>query len=131
MRSWRNVLAGIGILTVAAIASAAGIPAKRYTTFPVTCGTTATQLAVPDDTNDAGVTTYGDMNVVEWSCWNTSATPVYFGGSDVNTTDGKPICHSGSCVGGITGGTEVEIGSAYCVVASSTQDVYCEAVSAL
>lgn len=126
----RNALAVVGVLALSLVALGAGLPAKRYTTFPVTCGTSATQLAVPEDSVDGGPSTYGDMSVLEWSCWNTSTTVVNFGGSDVNTTDGKPICKGGSCVGMITGGTEVAIGSAYCIAGSETT-VYCEAVSAL
>ena len=79
-------------------------------TFSVSCGTTATAITWEDG--------YLDLR-----CWNTSSTAVYMGGTDVNTTHGRPICAGSACVG-----VEdvVRTQSRSCIVASGSTTIYCE-----
>lgn len=79
-------------------------------TFAVTCATTATTIAWED-------------GYIDLRCWNLTATAVYLGGSDVDTTNGRPICTTASCV-------DVEdvirTRARFCRVAAGTQVIYCE-----
>lgn len=79
-------------------------------TFTVTCAATATAITWEDG--------YTDVR-----CWNLSAVAVYLGGSDVDTTHGRSICTTASCV---DVEDVVRTRARFCRVAAGTQDIYCE-----
>lgn len=81
------LVALVGFPPVAnALADSLGI-ARSY---EVACGTSATRLRPAD----------GLSGFAAFKVWNNSATAVYLGGSDVDTsTKGYPICTTSSCDG--------------------------------
>ncbi|MCC7173491.1 MAG: hypothetical protein IT459_23810 [Planctomycetes bacterium] len=76
----KRLILPVAIAAFALLAMGLGTSLAKIRTHTVTCGTTAT--AITDGTGASSML-----------IWNNSATPVYLGGSDVNTTtEGFPIC---------------------------------------
>jgi hypothetical protein len=104
------------LLLVAALALMAlglSTPLGRLRAYQVTCGTTATSLSPPSSSMNA---------MSSFLVWNNSATAVYIGGPDVNTTTkGFPICTaSATC---LRSDMPVDGREGFCRVAAGTATV--------
>ena len=74
-------IAGLSAWAFVSLVLLGATPYSEVKSFEVVCTTTPTRLMV------AGVTGYDEVK-----CQNPSATALYFGGSEVETGSGFPVC---------------------------------------
>jgi len=96
----------VAIAAFALLAMGLGSSLGRIRTHTVTCATTATAIA-------------DGHNASSMLIWNNTATPVYLGGSDVDTTTaGFPICtDTATC---LRADMPIDAKYLYCRVSSGT-----------